>query len=330
MKKKIICSSVLAALLSASSIALAGGIEVIPEPDYFTGLYVGGIGGVHHNTFNGSSSLTLNEPIEAISSITFLQQALDSVEIRDGWVSDDIGGGEYNGYGGVQGGFGKVFARQFYIGLQGFGEWGNSSETSTQTASGAVNNFPLAVFGAILPGDTANASGTITEKTRMEINNDYGIAGKLGWVVAPRSMIYGKVGAAWADLKVKNTTSTNAQIVTFDAAAPAVILSTNSTSLSASSSNEQTKIGLLLGIGFEQFVYRDLLSVNVEYTYVNYGSVTTTTPDLSGTFTTNMVTEFITPGTFGLTTPVNGESTARVITSSLMAGLNFYFGRNWL
>ena len=57
MKKKIIYSSVLAALLSASSIALAGGIEVIPEPDYFSGLYVGGIIGVHHNTFNGSSGL---------------------------------------------------------------------------------------------------------------------------------------------------------------------------------------------------------------------------------------------------------------------------------
>lgn len=316
MKKKIIYSSVLVTLMSASSIALAGGPEIVPEPDYFNGFYVGGIGGVHHNLFNGSSQVNLTDPI----SLNFLDVGLFVLAEPETLVNNDIGGGQFDGYGGVQGGYGTVFNHEFYVGLQGFGEWGTSSETASNTISGALNNIPI-----IFPDEVSNAVGSLNSSTTMKISNDYGISGKLGWVVAPRSMIYGKVGASWANIKVSNTTTGNISIQN--------PLSATTLNLSASSSNEQTQIGLLLGIGFEQFIYHDIISANVEFDHTNYGHVNTTTPNLAGNFivgsNNNPLSPFV-PGTYTATSNFNGQSSVRVITSALMAGLNFYFHSNWV
>ena len=41
--------------------------------------------------------------------------------------------------------------------------------------------------------------------TTVKITDEAGVAAKLGWIVAPRSMIYGKIGAEWARIKVSNS-----------------------------------------------------------------------------------------------------------------------------
>ncbi len=320
MKKKIIYSSLLTALLSASSCALAGGPEIIPLPDYFSGMYVGGIGGVHHNTFNGNSQVVLTQPSTAIGIIGLLPIA----GIPAGTLyNSDIGGGEYDGFGGIQGGFGKVINQQFYVGIQGWGEWGSSSETDNQFAS--VPFTPINLIAVVIT-PVANASTSTTTK----INNDYGVAAKLGWVVAPRSMIYGKIGASWADIEVDN--SLNA-LASLDVSSPVIGTIINATTTAGtSSSSESTKLGLLLGIGFEQFVYQDIVSINVEGTYTNYGQVSSN-GQVSGNTSLSILPALlpVLPTlNFPFTTNVFSGANTNVQVSTLMAGVNFYFGRSWL
>lgn len=309
MKKKIIYSSVLTALLSASSMALAGGPEIIPEPDYFSGFYIGGIGGVHHTTFSGSSEVDTTG-ISLFNLIPIVPAGVVQTV--------NVGGGSFNGFGGLQGGFGKVINHAFYVGLQGWGEWGSSSQTDTSTRT-----IPFAT--PILGGLFSAAYGSSTSTT-MKVNNDYGFAGKLGWVVAPRSMIYGKIGASWADIQVSNSVA-SATTVSFPAVPAALI--TVSAASGATSSQTDTKIGLLLGIGFEQFVYQDIVSINVEADYTNYGHVDTTPSQITGN--TNVSIPVIGySGNFPFTTSLFTSASASTQVSSLMAGLNFYFGRDWL
>lgn len=318
MKKKIIYSSLLTALLSASSCALAGGPEIIPLPDYFSGMYVGGIFGVHHNTFNGNSQIALTQP--ATLGIIGL---LPLVGIPAGTLyNSDIGGGEYDGYGGIQGGFGKVINQQFYVGIQGWGEWGSSSETDNQFASVPFTPLNLVLL-TVSP--VANASTSTTTK----INNDYGVAAKLGWIVAPRSMIYGKIGASWADIEVDNSLNALASL-NITAIPPVGVIINNVTTAGTSSSSESTKLGLLLGIGFEQFVYQDIVSINVEGTYTNYGQVSTN-GQVSGNNSLSILPVLGIP-TFNtsFTTNVFSGANTNVQVSTLMAGVNFYFGRSWL
>lgn len=356
MKKKIIYSSVLTALLSASSIALAGGPEILPEPDYFSGFYVGGIGGVHHTTFNGTSTVNLTQPVNIllpfVPPVTLVQAGTLN--------STSVSGGDYNGYGGVQGGFGKTFNHMYYVGVQGWGEWGSTSTTENQTITAPFNGNPVnfAISRTTPSGTTyrdigsATVAASATTSTTMKISNDYGVAAKLGWIVAPRSMLYGKIGASWASIETSNSLNVNASASTnFNHTRTTVdgvtdrnlnIVTSNSVALSTgTTSNTDTKAGLLLGVGFEQFVYLDIVSLNVEYDYVNYGNVSTPPATLTGTSTasatvTNNTTGVVIfnnstgPNGNAVTTNVQSSATSDAKTSSLMAGINFYFGRDWL
>lgn len=62
MKKKIIYSSALAIVLSISS-AMAGGPEIFPVEDYFSGFYVGGTISAHLSDFEASSSVDLTQTV---------------------------------------------------------------------------------------------------------------------------------------------------------------------------------------------------------------------------------------------------------------------------
>ena len=361
MKKKIIYSSVLTALLSASSIALAGGPEVMPEPDYFSGFYVGGIGGVHHNTFNGSSSVNLTQPVNIL--LPFIPPL---TLVQAGTLNNtNVSGGDFSGYGGVQGGFGKAFNHMFYVGVQGWGEWGSTSTTETQYAAIPFNNptiAPPTQSTSFRCGEdtclatrtfVANAAASASTSTTMKISNDYGVAAKLGWIVAPRSMLYGKVGASWANIETSNSLNVNASsgtsvrrtLTNTTTSTPIydfTVSTANSVGLSANSNQTDTKPGLLLGLGFEQFVYLDIVSLNVEYDYVNYGNVSTGPATLSGTSTasascvnnlTGTACNGFPSGTTGprpVNTNVTSQATSDAKSSSLMAGINFYFGRDWI
>lgn len=312
MKRKMIYSSALATLLSASSLSFAGGPEIIP--DYFSGLYVGGTGAAHYSTLKASSGVVNVDNYSIFLDIGTLTVPPGALLLQDA-DSESV-----DGYGGVQGGFGWTFKHVFYLGVQGFGEFGSQSNTSTSTAG--VTLFPNGT--TILPPTTSNI-GYVTSSTEVRISNDYGVAGKIGYVVAPRSMIYGKAGASWANIKVSNTASVVGDMVTN---LGGVNLETIDTNASASTSQQDNKVGLLLALGFEQFIYQDVVSLNVEYDYVNYGTVTAPAVALNQLITT---TRNGLPPTYKgpVTTPIYTQASGSAIVNSLLGGINFYFGRNW-
>jgi hypothetical protein len=69
-----------------------------------------------------------------------------------------------------------------------------------------------------------------------------------------------------------------------------------------------------LGIGFEQFIYKDFLAFNIEYNYANYGSVSTSTP-LVGY---SEATGYFYNGTT--------QASANAKVSTLLGGISWYFG----
>ncbi len=312
MKKKIIYSSALAALLSASSIALAGGPEFIPVEDYFSGFYIGGTGALHHADMEGSTTtnfagLTVTGPFGVVTTIPAQTLAMN-----------DLSGRSLDGYGGIQGGFGWTFNHQWYLGIIGFGEFGKQS--SSQSTNKTLVNFD-AFNGTFTNLTTANTN------LHIQVESNYGVAAKLGWVVAPRTMVYGKVGASWANIEVDESSSAAND---FTISAIGVPLFNDTAQITnPGSSGEQTKLGLLLGIGFEQFVYQDFVSVNVEYDYVNYGSVNTnpTVLTFTNTQTTIGTPTEVTEGP--VDTNFSSSGSAKATINSFLAGINFYFGRNW-
>lgn len=327
MKKKIIFS-VLSALLSASSIALAGGPEVLPPLDYFSGFYIGGMGGLQHFTIEENTSVVLTEPVAVLNIIPLTL-------VKAGQLNSfNASGGNYVGYGGVQGGVGKVFWQHYYLGVQGWGAWGNDTENNAQTtclpfATRRVHIPPIKGF----PGGDFDISrqASAATSTSTEVSNNYGVAAKLGWVVAPRSMFYGKIGASWAQVNLSNSLTVHTNTSVVDANSGAALLSVD-TGLNASSSTDTTKLGLLLGLGFEQFVWEDIVSINVEYNFVTYGRITTPAAQLTGnTFVNAPSISNNELGPFAADTDVYTSATCNNIKiSQLMAGINFYFAREWI
>ena len=189
----------------------------------------------------------------------------------------------------------------------------NSSNFSTQ---GVITGSPSPIV---------TTTGHYASNTSLKLSNDYGVAVKPGFLVAPKSMVYGKIGVIWADLQIANVVSGEDS-----AAASDPVTGNNQLSYSGTfvgqSSNTETKIALLLGIGFEQFIFQDFVTFNVEYNYVNYGSVTTSTA-IFGDGTVSSPDSGISSAT--LTSPVISQATSNARISTLLFGLNVYFGSHW-
>lgn len=317
MIKKLIFPSVLISCLMTAS-AWAGGPEVIIEPDYFSGFFIGGTGSFHQTAFNGSSSVEAPDDIVIATKIGNLPPVTQTILPAGTYINNTISGNDFAGYYGVQGGVGKVFDHRWYAGFVGFGEWGSGSYTNSN--SDQVNS--------LMVNPNTSFSGQYTSSTTVTISNDYGVAFKPGYLVAPKSMVYGKVGAVWADLTVLNSFNAGSASTITNPATGTVINSVGS--FSGSSSNEEKKTGLLLAIGFEQFIYRDLFAFNVEYNYVNYGHVNTSTY-ITGQ-STSVINQPGTPSTTAVTTlvsPVITQGSANARVSTLLGGLSIYFGSHW-
>ena len=178
------------------------------------------------------------------------------------------------------------------------------------------------ITGAPFP--SVATTGHYNSTTTVKLFNDYGVAVKPGFLVAPKSMVYGKVGAIWADLRISNQVTGEDSATTQNPVTGANELSYSGT-FSGASSNTETKLALLLGIGFEQFIFQDFVTFNVEYNYVNYGSVTTSTAIFgNGTVSSDSAISSAT-----LTSPVISQATSNARISTLLFGLNVYFGSHW-
>src|SRR5207245_6644373 len=69
---------------------------------------------------------------------------------------------------GVQGGVGKVFDHRWYIGVVGFGEWGNQSSTHTDASQFLVSN------ATSNPATMTAATGCITDRKSTRLNSSHG------------------------------------------------------------------------------------------------------------------------------------------------------------
>lgn len=170
MKRKLIYSTAVAALFSAS-VVLAGGQEMVIMPKSpFDGFYLGGGVSLHQTGFSidGSTAFFDNEEFGSSFTNTLATQS-------GGDTSTDV-------YGNVRGGWGKVFMNRYYAGIEGFADFGN--------ANGSINN-------TLLP----NAIFTTNLTNSAEVNSTYGVAARLGMLLSPTTLAYAKLGVDWASIK---------------------------------------------------------------------------------------------------------------------------------
>jgi opacity protein-like surface antigen len=168
MKKKLIYSTAVAALFSASAIFAGGPEMVIAAPSPFDGFYVGGTIGLHQTGFDidGSTDFVLN----AFGFNNTLR-----VASLNGGASDT------DAYYGVRGGWGKTFMNRWYGGIEGFAEFGHANGDVTSTTNGFFF--------------------TNTFTNSAEVSTTWGVAARLGILLSPTTLAYAKLGAEWADLE---------------------------------------------------------------------------------------------------------------------------------
>jgi opacity protein-like surface antigen len=148
---------------------------------------------------------------------------------------------------------------------------------------------------------TDSVSEAATDHFQAKLDQQYGVVAKLGWLPAKCTQLYVFVGPQWGDFKVSASASDTFAI--------------GATTYAAGVSHDHSKFktGLLAGLGFEQMV-NDCVSVALEYDYGNYGSV-------SG----NAFGNYIVAGALDSTTSFNKNSSAKVITNSMVLKFNYYF-----
>lgn len=283
MKKKLITPAVAAivsasaALLSCSAV-LAGGPQemVIMAPSPFDGFYLGGSGSFHLTGFDIDGDLNFVNTV--------------GIPFTFPLASQSGGDSSTDAYGGIRGGFGRVFMRRWYAGVEGFADFG--------TATGSISNTAL-------PSAPLGTTANLTNKG--QVGTDWGVAARLGVLLSPTTLAYAKLGAEWADVKAQISDSESLFGFSFGPF--------------FASSNSSNQSGFLWGFGLEQFVWRDVVSVFAEYTYVSLGSTSTT-----GAF--NFLPNFVPDTTAFIGPQATNKVSANI--SSFAGGLNFHFGQRWL
>lgn len=353
MKRQLIFGVAFTTLLTASAV-FAGGPEII-EPDYFSGFFVGGTVAMHSMTTDQNADYNFGTAAGSFLSVPFvivppsgLQEAVApsghvdlTSTIGGGTIgSMNVDGGSLDVYGGVQAGFGKVFNHQWYLGIVGFWEGGSQDATAnSQQQNTFVSTGTASVISSTNPSRTdvffaTNGASNVNLSSTTSIDNDYGVAAKLGYVITPTTLIYGKVGAIWANITASSSVNgsvlgtSTATVVTTDTGGtvtqfgPEAI--SGSASVNGSASSEDTEISLLLGAGIEQFLYQDIVSLNFEYNYANFGTVTAGPVPVTAS---NVVVNGVLQSN---TTVGSLSSSGNAKISTFLAGLNFYFGHDWI
>lgn len=336
--KNTLILSVLFSSLTFAVFANAGGPDILIGPDYFSGFYVGGTGAFHMAGFNGFSNTDTPNQVAVAETFTDLGMPSVTVSVNQTFfpagnlISGDADSNSFDGYYGVHGGVGKVFAHRWYTGFEGFGEWG-AQKTTVNNFSNFSNDSQVII--TTTPGSTTSqavpVSGSYQSQTSVKLTHDYGVVFKPGFLVAPQTLIYGKVGAIWANLQVtncvngeSNSSITNSSGVTYQSQAV----------LSGSSTNKDNKISLLLGLGLEQFIYRNFIALGIEYNYANYGHVATATAinvdeTVGGSIPLDDSSFINFSGDSQTANVGTTRASVNARVSSLIGSLNFYFGSHW-
>jgi len=300
MKKSLIAISL---LTLGSTAALAGGPDILPAPPppAFNGFYAGiGIGtdqaNFRYDQLSTTSVITAVGPLVIVPG-TDLSLAT-SARLYAG-----------NVFGQFQLGFGGTFSDWMYAGVEGYIKGGSRLSSTLNTA--VVGPVVPAVVG-VAPAFTP----TLAVSTRFRLNQwEPGINGRLGFLLEPRTMIFGLVGVGFNKVRTTTTvTGTGAVLL------PAVGPIGPATTLVASSNRSQA--AWRVGGGFERMV-NDNWSLRADYTYSSYGN--NRNRDAAFAFAGPLVAPF------DLVTPTVGTALrrARAQVNTFMFSANYYFG-NWL
>lgn len=220
----------LVALLSLFSLSIYA--------EAFDGFYFGGGIGGSQSAFDVNQSLEI-KPFSGGRNIYDIVQN-NKEKLTDGSFLGDLNLG-----------FGHVFSQRWYLGIEGDAVF---QDLQTDAA-------PLT--------QERNSNLSFSQKTTVELTNQFSLAVVPGIVFKKNTLFYGKIGAAWGNFDVKSSTNYS-QLVD----APITLSSNNSFS---DSSYEN---GLLLGVGMEQFVTKNL-SIKLEYNHINYDTIHDNTPTAS-------------------------------------------------
>ena len=335
MVKKIIYGGAVAALITSSAV-FAGGPDILPPPVYFQGLYVGGTIGGHAAKVDQTANFSSNQTTIEVPT-GFLDPETAPVLLSNiDFANADLNTGDINAYGGVQGGANWVWDSRWLVGIVGFweGSHGLYADSSTNQQSTFVND-------AIIPdGTSVTNTSNLTLNTQTKIGNDWGVAGKIGMLLSPTTLVYAKLGAIWADISTSasvNGSITGTTDVVSTSPGEDPITSTINTVTNVNggtSSNEDEEVAFLVGGGLEQYVYSNVVTFFIEYNYAQFDSVSSgpvgVTTSTTGTSTVNGSTS--TSISQGPTTDNASisASTNKVRFNNVLAGFNFYFGQNWL
>lgn len=164
--KNLLCACSSIVVLAACGAAVAGGPDQFAAPtppppapaiQYFDGLSIGVTG--------------------SFDDVAFANE----VQYFDNAFEANGNGTSQTGYGGVQAKFGKVFQDMYYVGVQGYGKFGQAKDT----------------FGLV-----DNITGQTVSANNPEIETQAGVNLVPGVVLGPdkRTLVYVKGGAVWGDI----------------------------------------------------------------------------------------------------------------------------------
>lgn len=333
MVKKIIYGGAVAALLTSSAV-FAGGPEILPPPVYFQGFYIGGTVGGHAAKVDQTASFSSDTAPYTIPVTAFGGAPVDIILSNTNFASATVNSGDINAYGGVQGGANWVWDGRWLLGVVGF--WEGSHGLYANTSATQVNTFTATDAGS---ATSVTNTSDITLSTLTKIGSDWGVAGKVGMLLSPTTLVYAKLGAIWADIKTSAGVSGNINgttNITTGEGEDTINSTVNSiTNVSGGTSNSDNEVAFLVGGGLEQYVYSNVITFFIEYNYAQFDSIS------SGPVAVNSSTTATTAVGGGApqpVDPVNPTSTVGSISSTtnkvrfnnVLAGFNFYFGQNWL
>jgi outer membrane immunogenic protein len=198
----------------------------------------------------------------------------------------------------IQGGYRRQFGT-FVAGLEGIVRWTNERGTGT-----CYETYPTGYPVTSGAATTGNAPGTFSCYKRTRLNSTETLLLQLGVLASPALLLSVSGGPALGQIR------TNDAFVW--------IYTTNAT-MSGSSSATTNKGGYWLGASAEYALPRSPWHIKLEYAYMNFGNVNTTTTWID----TNTLCNSTRSPTGCVNTFTNGR---RVSDNAVLLGLNYAFG----
>lgn len=218
------------------------------------------------------------------------------IDVSSNMIRNSLTGALFGGYGYIQ--------NHFYLG----GELSVFSANYKMTNSASAGLNQQMDFGGLF---IVNIGGNSNISTQTKLSPVQGaIALRPGYLVTDRTLLYGRVGAAFASKSF--TVNTNTTATAGFTVSPDTINLVFPLTLQASKTKHVA--GLQLGGGFEQKI-RNNLSIRLDYIYTNYGRLNANAARSS----------IITSNTGDVIINFTGHNQVWIISQSLMLGLTYLF-----